>query len=227
MELKRDLEKLLAGEELRYPILDTITFEDIGRNPENIWSFLYYAGYLKAEDPAYNPLDRSTLTYAIRFRTTKSRWSTSNSSPAISRSRFTGRDERCTLVARLIALRLAALRSAVAGNGGQSLQLSRYRQIPGSRLPRLHPRAARQPARIYEIHSNPETGYGRADILLRPRGERFPLGFVIEFKSLPRGRRPGAGRHRRAGANRGETVRRTVAWKPACPRSRSANSRWW
>ena len=38
---------------------------------------------------------------------------------------------------------------------------------------------------IYEIHSNPETGYGRADILLRPRGERFPLGFVIEFKSLP------------------------------------------
>ena len=38
---------------------------------------------------------------------------------------------------------------------------------------------------VYEIHSNPETGYGRADILLRPRGERFPLGFVIEFKTLP------------------------------------------
>ncbi len=34
MELKRDLEKLLAGEELRYPILNTITFEDIGRNPD-------------------------------------------------------------------------------------------------------------------------------------------------------------------------------------------------
>ncbi len=49
--IERDLEKLLAGEELRYPILDTITFGDIGRDPENIWSFLYYAGYLKANDP--------------------------------------------------------------------------------------------------------------------------------------------------------------------------------
>ena len=41
MELKRDLEKLLAGEDLRYPIVDTITFGDIGRNKTNIWSFLY------------------------------------------------------------------------------------------------------------------------------------------------------------------------------------------
>ena len=39
MELKRDLEKLLAGEELRYPILDTITFEDIGRNPVEYLEF--------------------------------------------------------------------------------------------------------------------------------------------------------------------------------------------
>ena len=39
----------------------------------------------------------------------------------------------------------------------------------------------------YEIHSNPETGYGRADILLRPRGEEYPLGFVIEFNTLPAG----------------------------------------
>ena len=66
MELKRDLEKLLAGEELRYPILDTITFEDIGSDKTNIWSFLYYAGYLKALDPAYNPLDMSTLTYRLQ-----------------------------------------------------------------------------------------------------------------------------------------------------------------
>ena len=65
MELKRDLEKLLAGEELRYPIQDNITFEEIGSNPENIWSFLYYAGYLKAEDPAYDPMNPTILTYAI------------------------------------------------------------------------------------------------------------------------------------------------------------------
>jgi hypothetical protein len=40
---------------------------------------------------------------------------------------------------------------------------------------------------IYEIHSNLETGYGRADILMRPRTDRFPLAFVIELKSIPPG----------------------------------------
>ena len=37
----------------------------------------------------------------------------------------------------------------------------------------------------YEISSNPESGTGRADVLLRPRrpGPEFP-GIAIEFKSL-------------------------------------------
>lgn len=37
---------------------------------------------------------------------------------------------------------------------------------------------------VYEIRSNPETGYGRADILMRPKTEAYPLAFVIEFKSI-------------------------------------------
>jgi hypothetical protein len=48
LEIKRDLEVLLAGEELRYPISENIIFTDIGRNPVNIWSLLYYSGYLNA-----------------------------------------------------------------------------------------------------------------------------------------------------------------------------------
>ncbi len=51
LEIKRDIETLLAGKELRYPLSENITFTDIGKNPMNIWSFLYYSGYLKAEDP--------------------------------------------------------------------------------------------------------------------------------------------------------------------------------
>ena len=46
MEIKRDMEKLLSGEEIRYPITETITFNDIRRNPANICCFLYSSGYL-------------------------------------------------------------------------------------------------------------------------------------------------------------------------------------
>ena len=38
---------------------------------------------------------------------------------------------------------------------------------------------------VYEIRSNAETGYGRADIVMRPKKEeKFPYGYVIEFKSV-------------------------------------------
>lgn len=65
MEIKRDMEKLLSGEEIRYPITETITFNDIRRNPENIWSFLYFSGYLKAGDPKFADYDPGLLTYAL------------------------------------------------------------------------------------------------------------------------------------------------------------------
>jgi hypothetical protein len=37
---------------------------------------------------------------------------------------------------------------------------------------------------VYEIRSNNEVGYGRADIVMRPKTERFTSGFVVEFKSI-------------------------------------------
>ena len=50
LKLKRDLELLLQGKELRYPITEHTIFEDIGTNPQNIWSFLCMSGYLNAVD---------------------------------------------------------------------------------------------------------------------------------------------------------------------------------
>lgn len=38
LELKRDLEKLLLGEELRHPMVEHTVFEDIGKGREAIWS---------------------------------------------------------------------------------------------------------------------------------------------------------------------------------------------
>ncbi len=37
---------------------------------------------------------------------------------------------------------------------------------------------------VYQIESNVESGFGRADVLMIPKTENFLLGYVIELKSL-------------------------------------------
>jgi len=186
MELKRDLEKLLAGEELRYPIADTITFGDIGCNPEHIWSFLYAAGYLKAEKPAYDPLDATTLTYALsipnlevtlvykqfitRYFTEQLHWNN------------TAVQEWLQSLLHCDWPRFEALLQELVDNLFSCHDTGKF---PEAVFHAFTLGLLANLRGIYEIHSNPETGYGRADILLRPRGEHFPLAFVIEFKSLP------------------------------------------
>ena len=36
---------------------------------------------------------------------------------------------------------------------------------------------------VYEIRSNAEAGFGRADILMIPRTRDYPIAYVIEFKT--------------------------------------------
>jgi hypothetical protein len=64
-EIKHDLEKLLSGQILRYPLSETITFKDIGISPANIWSFLYFSGYLCADDPQPDIRGRSAYRLSI------------------------------------------------------------------------------------------------------------------------------------------------------------------
>lgn len=37
---------------------------------------------------------------------------------------------------------------------------------------------------VYEIRSNVEAGYGRADILMIPKTGSYSIGYIIEFKSV-------------------------------------------
>ncbi len=46
-ETKAEMEKLLAGESIETHLRETITYGDIADSNENIWSFLFFTGYLK------------------------------------------------------------------------------------------------------------------------------------------------------------------------------------
>ena len=179
--LKRDLEKLLVGEELRYPIQDSTTFTDLGKNPETIWSFLFFSGYLKASTPERDVRGRLVYKLAIPNREVMEIFET-----FVERG-FTGAGVgiqqflECFLDdAKLGQLEL--LLSDLTKNLISHHDVARYPEAAYHAFVLGLLANLRQ---VYEIRSNPEAGYGRADIVMRPKTKEYPLAFVIEFKSIP------------------------------------------
>lgn len=190
MALKKDLQKLLEGEALRYPIVETTTFHDIGKSCQNIWSFLFHSGYLNASDPVPNPMNDNYTLYRL---------SIPNREVSLAYEQFINRffddaengggvaaflecfkdDEHLTLLERELS----------------DLMLGLVSHHDTARYPEafIHAFILGLLANLrsaYDIQSNPEVGYGRADITMRPtKPEYYPLGFVIELKAAPKTRR--------------------------------------
>jgi hypothetical protein len=182
LELKRDLETLLAGGELRYPINENIVFSEVGQNRENIWSFLYFSGYLRAEDPQPNPLKRTELRWQLSIPNVElatvyeafvRRWH--------SQLHFGALEE---LLTALLAARFdeveCRLRQLVQGLVSMH-DVSRY---PEAFYHAFLLGLLANARSVYEIRSNAEAGYGRADLILRPKTADYPLAFILELKSV-------------------------------------------
>jgi hypothetical protein len=183
LEIKHDLELLLSGEELRYPLSENITFGDIGRNPANIWSLLYYSGYLKAEDPRFPEYDPNLLTYALFIP---------NQEIYLAYRQFINRMyERGTPgagIRNFISFFLENKQHHVLQETLQDLTLGLVSMYDLAKLPEavFHAFVLGLLANlrtVYEIRSNAEAGYGRADILMIPRTREYPAAYIIEFKT--------------------------------------------
>ena len=48
-EAKQEIEELIEGHCIEKPIHEDITYEDVYKNQDNLWNFLFFTGYLKAE----------------------------------------------------------------------------------------------------------------------------------------------------------------------------------
>jgi hypothetical protein len=179
--VKRDLEKLLAGEELRYPIQDSTTFDALGKNPETIWSFLFFSGYLTASDPAEDPFT-GLLTYRLAipnkevrlaYREFVMRWH--------EHLGFTGTKQ---LLQALINEQYEEVENCLADLVRHLFSYHDTAHYPEAVYHAFVLGLLANLRQTYEIRSNPESGYGRADIILRPKTSQYPLAFVIEFKSI-------------------------------------------
>ena len=208
-DLKADLEKLLDGKELRYEINENIVLDDIGKNTSNIWSFLYFCGYLKADDPQPSPLNSDVKQHRLRIP---------NTEVSMAYRAFVQREfddhvqggleafETCfcepdthlsqlePIVQQLVLSLLSYhdLAEAPTSKVAPTLREPAIKPLPEYRQPEAVFHAfflglLANLNSVYDIRSNHEAGYGRADIVMHPKTERFPAGFVVEFKSINRG----------------------------------------
>ncbi|ABD41603.1 protein of unknown function DUF1703 [Methanospirillum hungatei JF-1] len=184
LEIKRDLEVLLSGEELRYPLSENITFGDIGKNPANIWSLLYYSGYLKADDPKFAEYDPNLLTYSL---------SIPNREIFLAYRQFVNRlFETRTMSAGIkdfISYFLENKIPSVLEQTLSDLTLGLVSMYDVAKLPEAVFHAfvlglLANLRNVYEIRSNVEAGYGRADILMIPKTGTYSIGYIIECKSV-------------------------------------------
>lgn len=184
IEIKRDLERLLSGEEIRYPITETITFRDIGRNPANIWGFLYFSGYLRAERPEWADYDPNLLTYALTIPNRE----ISTAYKQFVNSQFEQGDPSLG-IAGFLSVFLENKTAEILEHTLQNLTVSLVSIYDLAKLPEavFHAFVLGLLANlrsVYDIRSQAESGLGRADIIMIPKTSRYPAGYVIEFKSI-------------------------------------------
>jgi hypothetical protein len=184
--IRADLEKLLAGKELRYPIREDTVFTDVGRDPVNIWSFLFFAGYLNADEPKPRPGRGDEIDYRLRIP---------NREVRIAYREFVERvcwQQRTEVLNRFLDSFLYPERLRDLEPVLRELVLNLLSHHDIGRYPEAVYHAfvlglLANLRNLYDIRSEPESGYGRADILMIPLSADFPLGYVIEFKVLGEG----------------------------------------
>lgn len=179
-QVRRDMEIFLKGGGLRSVINDKLAFPDLTKSTENVWSFMLFSGYLKASDYQLN--QRNHMTYYLEvpnkevqtaFENIISSWiedsSFSNSRlEEMLRSLISGDIEGFESILNEFVLNTLSHYDT----GGHDVEKV-YQAFMLGMLLNLAP--------DYEVNSNREAGFGRYDILLRPRNTH-KQGIIMELK---------------------------------------------
>ena len=185
--LSPDMEALLSGDSIEARIDENIVLRDLDALPDAVWTFLLFSGYLKPValrdelGARYASLAIPNLEVKVSYRDVFQSW--------IERG-LSGRqtvDALCSALLRGDAPDLEALLERLL------LTVMSFQDPPG-----------REPEKLYhgiilgllvqlegrhEVRSNRESGFGRADVLVRGRAPGQP-GVVLELKVPRRGETP-------------------------------------
>lgn len=182
--VKADFEKLLKGEHLFAPIDEQIVYNQLDGNDQAIWSLLLASGYLKVIDyekydnddiiePKYE-LQLTNHEVALMFRQMVKGWfrATSEDYNDFVKALLIGDLDAMNEYMNRVALNTFS--SFDTGNRPSGIEPERF--YHGFVLGLLVELADR-----YVLTSNRESGFGRYDVMLKPKNKK-DAAFILEFK---------------------------------------------
>ena len=182
--VKADFEKLLKGEHLFAPIDEQIVYNQLDGNEQAIWSLLLASGYLKVIDyekydnddviePKYE-LQLTNREVALMFRQMVKGWfrATSEDYNDFVKALLIGDLDAMNEYMNRVALNTFS--SFDTGNRPSGIEPERF--YHGFVLGLLVELADR-----YVLTSNRESGFGRYDVMLKPKNLN-DTAFILEFK---------------------------------------------
>ncbi len=170
---KSELETLIGGGTVEKPIHEEITYGEIYKNPDNLWNFLFFTGYLKAvskrflADTIYLTLTIPNAEIRYIYRNAICEWFDDRKKTYDYTPFYEGmRTGDCEAIENFINGQLQE--SISYHDSAESFYHGYLLGILGG-------------IGGYRIYSNREHGNGRPDILLEPNNPRMPA-MIIEIK---------------------------------------------
>lgn len=177
--IKNDLQNLLQGKSICKVLDENISFDELDNNPEAVWSFLLAAGYLKADHVKFVGMTECNLTITNRetlvlFQKMIGQWFAKADVEynAFCNALIKGDVELMNTYINYVAMEMVS----VFDVGRRPSEKAPERFYHGLVLGLVVDLREE-----YEITSNRESGFGRYDIMMRPKKEGLN-GIIIEFK---------------------------------------------
>lgn len=171
--VKKELEELIAGGTIEKPVHEEITYEDIYRTQDNLWNFLFFTGYLRAESQR---MEQDTIYLTMRVPNAEIRYI----------YRHTVRE---WFDQRIRTADFQPFYRAVLEGNREFIEYFISRQLLGSISYYDNEESFYHGYLVgifgglegYELSSNREAGDGRPDIVLSPYSPKQPA-VIIEIK---------------------------------------------
>jgi hypothetical protein len=199
-ELREELEALLVGQTITRPIYDSIVMRDLDTQNDLLWSFLLFSGYLK---PSTQSIRRNWYELAVPNEEVRlvyedliERWFKNKVELPQLEMMLTALEQGDVyLFERMLRIIVTEIMSYHDLSGDPEKV---YQALVLGMLVWLSPK--------YEIRTNRESGYGRYDMMFKPKPARsaefngLPTevgttnetqrGIILEFKRVDKGQKP-------------------------------------
>ncbi|MBW7876332.1 MAG: AAA family ATPase [Candidatus Cloacimonetes bacterium] len=182
VDAKKDLEDLMAGRSVTVPLQEQVVFQEIENSSANLWNFLYFTGYLKAEKIESPPVSPKAMVHlkipnsevSEIFETSVQHWFNHGSALSTLQNIKRSLQEGVVTEISKTLRKLCETSLSYFDVSGKEPEKFYHGLVLGLIV---------SFSDTWHIRSNRESGLGRCDLLMTPKNPAH-FGIVMEFKTM-------------------------------------------